>query len=363
MAETEQAEAALAKEEGNTAFKNEDYEKAIQHYSKAISLGHDNIHAIYSNRSAAKCKLNNFEAALIDAQKCVELEPTYSKGFSRLGSAYHGLQQFKEATEAYTNGLKLAPDNQFMKTELEVVKRAEEASKKPKPSTTGAATKFYSNFLVVLCTFVAMVPFVPRPIYMGAYKLGISVALSTYLQQLIATYGFGLQLVKDPRVRKNDNTHYLYLCVLLLVWPPLPFALVPIAACAFHACLGRIRTMLAACPASMRSMLESKFEQLDTPQGQVIIPHFAAVSELMVGIMLIVSLAGGLKNVIMLLLYWQFLSWRYVNSQWSKHAFWAMREKLDGVFNHRFCPSPFRMLYDRVKQFMGAYVRHSSRTA
>lgn len=51
---------------------------------QAITIDPDN-HVLYSNRSAAYLKSDSKSKALWDAQKCVELQPEWAKGYSRLG--------------------------------------------------------------------------------------------------------------------------------------------------------------------------------------------------------------------------------------------------------------------------------------
>ena len=54
------------KDLGNEEFKQKNYEKAIEHYTKAIE---DNPvdHTIYGNRSASYHNLKNYDKALEDA--------------------------------------------------------------------------------------------------------------------------------------------------------------------------------------------------------------------------------------------------------------------------------------------------------
>jgi predicted TPR repeat methyltransferase len=49
-------------------------------------------------------KADSISKALRDAEKCVELAPQWSKGYSRLGAAQHGLKRFQAAIETYRKG-------------------------------------------------------------------------------------------------------------------------------------------------------------------------------------------------------------------------------------------------------------------
>ena len=111
------------KAEGNSAFSQGNYSKAVDMFSKAIELASTN-HVLYSNRSAAYASLKDYEHALADAQKTIDLKPDWVKGYSRKGAALYGLERFDEAEEAYREGLKYEPENASLKKALEDLKDA-----------------------------------------------------------------------------------------------------------------------------------------------------------------------------------------------------------------------------------------------
>lgn len=47
---------------------------------------------------------NDASAALADAEKCVELNPSWAKGYSRMGTALYRLGRHAPAAEAYSKG-------------------------------------------------------------------------------------------------------------------------------------------------------------------------------------------------------------------------------------------------------------------
>lgn len=118
MAEAKEAaeQAQAFKTEGNAAFKEGNFDAAIQHYTQAISLDPDN-HVFYSNRSATYlAKKDAKSKALKDAQKCVSLKPDWVKGYNRLGAAERALTRYAAAIETYNKGLKLDPSNKEFPT-------------------------------------------------------------------------------------------------------------------------------------------------------------------------------------------------------------------------------------------------------
>jgi tetratricopeptide (TPR) repeat protein len=121
--------AAEAKDAGTKAFKNEDFAAALVHFEKCVELEPaDHIH--WSNRSAVRTKLGDYEGALADAKKCVELKEDFAKGWARIGVAGVYLRRFDEAEEAFKKGLSLEPENQGCKNGLKTIK---EERAKPQP--------------------------------------------------------------------------------------------------------------------------------------------------------------------------------------------------------------------------------------
>ena len=96
-------QANLLKDQGNDLFQAGRTQEAIVVYSQAISLDPDN-HVFYSNRCAAYMKDDSKSKALHDAEKCVKLAPTWSKGYIRLGAAQQSLKRFEMAIDTFKKG-------------------------------------------------------------------------------------------------------------------------------------------------------------------------------------------------------------------------------------------------------------------
>lgn len=105
------------KDEGNEYFKKKEYEKAIDCYTQAISL-EPNDHILYSNRSGSYLNLNKADLALKDANKCVELNAEWWKGYHKLGLAQFTLGKTEEALNSYKKGLELDKDNTTIKNSI-----------------------------------------------------------------------------------------------------------------------------------------------------------------------------------------------------------------------------------------------------
>ena len=119
--------AEAARQEGNELFKRAQTENDISLYAKAIDKYGDAMkrnpkdHVPYSNRAACYQKLMEWQLALKDAETCVEMDPTYVKGWSRKGAIHTYLKEFHKAMDAYNMVLKLEPENADAKQQLENV--------------------------------------------------------------------------------------------------------------------------------------------------------------------------------------------------------------------------------------------------
>ncbi|TDH67457.1 hypothetical protein CCR75_005965 [Bremia lactucae] len=99
------------KAEGNKLLAAKQLSDAVEMYTRAIELDPENA-VYYSNRSAAYLAMGDARGkALKDAEKCIDLKPTWWKGYSRKGAAEHALQRYDAARATYNEGLKLEPDN------------------------------------------------------------------------------------------------------------------------------------------------------------------------------------------------------------------------------------------------------------
>ncbi|KAI5474577.1 tetratricopeptide repeat containing protein [Pseudohyphozyma bogoriensis] len=102
------------KEQGNVAFAAGDWATALGHYTEALatasSLSKEDLAALYSNRCASYIHLYNLDLALLDAEKTIELRPTWSRGYARQGECYSFLGDFAASTAAYNLAVKYAED-------------------------------------------------------------------------------------------------------------------------------------------------------------------------------------------------------------------------------------------------------------
>ncbi|CEH12632.1 TPR repeat-containing protein [Ceraceosorus bombacis] len=99
-----------------------DFGAAIAAYTQAIQLN-PNSAVYFSNRSAAYSQLGQHDKSIEDAKEASRVDPKFAKAYSRLGHALFSTSKFQEAAEAYTKGLELDPNNQSMRSGLEIARK------------------------------------------------------------------------------------------------------------------------------------------------------------------------------------------------------------------------------------------------
>ena len=73
--------------------------------------------------------MNNYEGALKDCERVLDLDPTYSKAYYRKGLVYFSLQQYTMAVEYYEASVMLEPNNSSFINNLESAKKKMERKK------------------------------------------------------------------------------------------------------------------------------------------------------------------------------------------------------------------------------------------
>ena len=93
-------EANKAKELGNKAFKDEDWDEAIEQYTKAIDLAPDGCKeksVYYKNRAAAYLKLEEYKRTVLDCDLALDITPNDPKALFRRCQAYEFLGKIDKA--------------------------------------------------------------------------------------------------------------------------------------------------------------------------------------------------------------------------------------------------------------------------
>ena len=90
-------------------FELADYEDAILDYNKALELSPTEICLVYSMRGNAKRNLGDFEGAISDQNKALDFDPLYADGYFNRGIAKFKKGDFDGAIQDYSQVLKIIP--------------------------------------------------------------------------------------------------------------------------------------------------------------------------------------------------------------------------------------------------------------
>jgi stress-induced-phosphoprotein 1 len=88
------------KVKGGEFFKAGDFPSAIKEFDEGLRRDPTNV-AIYSNRSFAYIKLMEPAQAIKDANKAIELDPTFVKAWARKGTCHQMMKEYHKALEAF----------------------------------------------------------------------------------------------------------------------------------------------------------------------------------------------------------------------------------------------------------------------
>jgi translocation protein SEC72 len=117
------AQITALKEEGNAAFKANDFNKAIELYTVAANAAstrplfepsvwiREELAVVLCNRAAAYSSAKMWVEALCDAEVVIQLKRNWNKGHFRKVKALQGLGHIEEAKDAALLGLEFEPDN------------------------------------------------------------------------------------------------------------------------------------------------------------------------------------------------------------------------------------------------------------
>jgi len=105
------------KQLGNQKFKEKHFGEAIAFYTQAIELD-PSLPVLYSNRSLANLKVENYGFAEKDASEAIRLDPNFIKGYYRRGSANFAMCRFKEAIKDLKAVCKIVPNDKEAKNKL-----------------------------------------------------------------------------------------------------------------------------------------------------------------------------------------------------------------------------------------------------
>ena len=94
---------------GNAEYDERNYQRAIEHYDKAIEIKPDDAMA-WHNKGVALGELGRYEDALKAYDKAIEIEPDYATAWHNKGIALGKLGRYDDALKAYNKAIEIKPD-------------------------------------------------------------------------------------------------------------------------------------------------------------------------------------------------------------------------------------------------------------
>jgi stress-induced-phosphoprotein 1 len=102
------------KEEGDSKFKNADFEGAIKSYTRCLDNIRDKSSPLalkcYANRAACYKQLSNFDGTIGDCTAVLEYEPENSKALIRRAQAYEAVERYKSSLQDVRAVLAAGPE-------------------------------------------------------------------------------------------------------------------------------------------------------------------------------------------------------------------------------------------------------------
>ena len=102
-------EAAIHNDCGAAYGQKGDYDRAIEEYTKAIELNPDLAIAYINRGDAYQCR-RLFDRAVADFTKAIELKPDFDAAYANRGVAYQCEGDFDRAITNFTKAIELKPD-------------------------------------------------------------------------------------------------------------------------------------------------------------------------------------------------------------------------------------------------------------
>jgi tetratricopeptide (TPR) repeat protein len=102
--------ATRERQKGNECFKAGELDEAIVNYTRSAALNPFNA-PVHANRSLAFLRLKMFERAEDDCTHALEVDPKYTKAWSRRGMVRHRRGKYADAISDFELALKLEPTN------------------------------------------------------------------------------------------------------------------------------------------------------------------------------------------------------------------------------------------------------------
>ncbi|XP_029196287.2 tetratricopeptide repeat protein 28-like [Acropora millepora] len=217
--ETLQAITEVYKEEGNSAYKEKEFHRAVDFYTQGLETKckDDELNAkLYSNRATTHFYMGKYCETLADARAALQLRPNYIKAIERGASACMKLGMYEEAVTWCDKGLALFQNNKKL---MDLKNEAIEAQRNVKESfksrgANGDGVENHGPYLLekpeALIQIAAETGNKPLQRILYA-EIGHKYRKSGRINEAINLYELELKMAKELRQRKEQGFAYSHL--------------------------------------------------------------------------------------------------------------------------------------------------------
>ena len=388
------------KKQGDAAFKAGNYQAAIDEWSKAINVGGGSVEesrSLLSNRSAAYNKLRNFNAALVDAEKCCnDIDKNWAKGYVRKGEALQNLIRLDSAIESFKKASSLDSSlTTSMNEKITFCQRLSAARNQygaswSSSSASGSGNSTGTNivttktivekgfmacrsFMLINALLVFLkvlnIPLIMELSVYSYFRVGAAAALS-YVVMLYRAYGvpkfsqeYAQKLLMEPKFM------YFFLACLVMGTSHRSYSLAiqPLVLMEGIDFMKQFCNLLPGIGNLISAMINTVVGRFQSGSSwivmsptdkwnrlSVIFSQLAAKCEVYQGIYLIVEVFTPRRNLLLIALWWQYLQIRYISDTRGclKAAMHEVDSRILTIVNLQYCPNMVRSGYMFVRAFL-----------
>jgi stress-induced-phosphoprotein 1 len=387
----EKAAGAVAWGLGNYTLAIEKFTAALD-AEKAADNDSTFLKTVYSNRSAAYMKTHNKSAALLDADKCVEIDSNWPKGYIRKGDALFSMAKYTEAYNAYNAAHRMDTSDNGVKNKCNLAEKAihDSATASSSAPSASSATSRPASYLTSFQPYIRLFVIMNAVAYFCSALLAPSVgrfcyrnfvfaSIADYLLAVYTAHGlpkFNMEYAQ--RLLLDPSSMYLFLSLLLVMQRPSSLAMAPLFLTALvhsthymHAMVERKSPDTLAqvavlvnkyLPSAMKQTQETWDGMTTSAKWRVFDQQLltaACYCEVMQGLAFLVQLLFPSRNFLSTMMWWQYLQMRYMMDQGGtlKAAFSGVNGRITTMLEHRFCPQLLSKGYGMVTTFLANKVK------
>ncbi|XP_053729658.1 tetratricopeptide repeat protein 12 [Synchiropus splendidus] len=305
MRKAKEEKATALKEEGNKAFAQDDYERAVEHYSAGLAHARD-MQQLYTNRAQAYIKLRKYKEAISDCEWAIKCNERCTKAYLHMGKAHLALKSYDEARSCFEKIVEIEPkwetkmQEHLTKVDLEEKREIQEHEARRELKQGGGKAASVPQLLEKLSAAGQM------PLYYHGGMEVLSRALNDCTAQTLFRLHNGFSIISSSDavrscLQGNIYDHYTQeLCVTVLkLWRIVchgneenqkMLVMCPISSQAM------VHLLSSELPAVQEECLALMFSYSDTPHGRRLVIEHLHLSKLVSNIMGCITTPQGQRE-------------------------------------------------------------------